>query len=168
MKRISYILLLSVMAISMFASVKAVGDFSMLRHETRVNFEIDFSNAHIHNMTEEEFADYEEDWYVDKPDIEERIIEYTNEKLGGLIIVGRYTNANYTILLTDIKITTNGTFTCKAKLLDSYGREIAVIKDLVGKGGRFGSKLNLIKDGAKSIGQKLGATLSNAIRKSKK
>jgi hypothetical protein len=53
-------------------------------------------------------------------------------------------------------------------VLDSNGTILAKIVDLYGEGGTFGSKLNLIKDGAKSSGKKAGIFLKRELKKALK
>ena len=48
-----------------------------------------------------------------------------------------------------------------AVIVDHDGRTICRIDDIKGDGGRFGSRLNLLKDGAKSTGAKLGEFIAD-------
>ena len=49
--------------------------------------------------------------------------------------------------------------------LDKSEKVQGTISGLFGKGGMFGTKLNLIKDGAKSTGKRAGALLRKYIKK---
>ncbi len=143
------------------------GSFAALKDLPRVRMVMDFSEADIHGMSEEEFAAYEEDWDVDKPDVIARFMTECNDKCGGTIYVGRYKDSPYEIKLIVHTISVKGDFDCDAFLLDADGNQLGSILGIREKGGRFGSRLNLIKDGAEHTGALFGTLLERAIRKAK-
>ena len=143
------------------------GSFAALKNVPRVRLVMDFSAADIHGMSEEEFAEYEEDWDVDKPDVIARFMTECNERCGDTIYVGRYKDSPYEIRLVVHTISVRGDFDCDAILVDADGNELGSITGIREKGGRFGSHLNLIKDGAEHTGAAFGTLLERTIRKSK-
>ena len=56
-------------------------------------------------------------------------------------------------------ISVKGDYDFYIVLLDKDKKELGTISNLFGKGGMFGTKLNLIKDGAKSTGKRAGTLL---------
>lgn len=166
MKKLSCILAFMALVIPLHAQVLN-GSFMALQDQQRVNFEVDYSEASIHGMSEEDFGDYETDWYKDKREVTAILINECNEKCRRAITVGRYDNTFYLIKVVVRSISSKGDFDFDAYLFDKEGNQIGSIENLWGKGGRIGTKLNLIKDGAESAGRALGAALRTAIRKGK-
>ena len=132
---------------------------------SRVNFEIDFSKAYIHGMTEQAFAEYEDGWFVDKPEIEGLFLEHLNNGLGGLARFGCYPNADYTLRVEVVDVAASGDFDSDVLLLDGENNEVAKLVGLQAKGGLFGTKLYLIKFGAKHSGNALGGLLYKQLKK---
>ena len=130
------------------------------------NFEVDYSKAIIHGMPEEEFAEYELDWDKDIPQITRYFRNYLTER-AGLTLVSKKKVA-LTLRWVVISINTKGDTKSELHVLDSNGTILAKIVDLYGEGGTFGSKLNLIKDGAKSSGKKAGSFLKRELKKALK
>lgn len=143
------------------------GSFKALQGQQRANFEVDFSEASIHGMTEEDFADYETDWYKDKREVVAIILNECNEKCRRAVTLGRFDKSPYLVKLVVRSISSKGDFDFDAYLFDTEGNQLGSIENLWGKGGRFGTKLNLIKDGAESSGKALGGALRTAILKGK-
>ena len=166
MKKIYCILALVALVLPLRAQVLG-GSFKALQGQNRVNFEVDYSEASIHGMSEEDFGDYEYDWYKDKREVTAIIVNECNERCRRAITVGRYDKSPYLIKVVIRAISSKGDFDFDAYLLDEEGKQLGSIENLWGKGGRFGTKLNLIKDGAESAGKNLGIALRTAILKGK-
>lgn len=141
------------------------GSLLSLQAEKKANFEIVF--ASIHGMEEQDFGKYEEDWYKDKPEIVAIFTSYANDKLEGTLRLGKYPDAKYTVRATVNSINMKGNYVCDMTVLTSDGTEIARVSDIKEDGGKLGSKLNLIKDGAEHTGKKFGAILKRLIKKAK-
>ena len=165
MKRILLTLAACLAAMITLQAQTTKGSFTVLNGTPRVRMVIDFSEADIHGMSEEEFAAYEEDWEIDKPDIIARFMTECNNKCRDTIYVGRYKDAPYEIKVIVHTISVKGDFDCDAFLLDTDGNELGSIVGIREKGGRVGSKLNLIKDGAEHTGALFGTLLQKAIKK---
>ena len=141
------------------------GSFLPLQGEKRVNFAIEFLS--VHGMTEDEFNEYERDWYKDKPEIVVKFLTYANQELSSVLRLGNYPTAKFTVKAIVVDINVKGDFLCDLIMLDSSANEIAKISDINGRGGVFGTKLSLIKDGAEHTGKIVGQILANFIRKTR-
>lgn len=146
------------------AQILQEGSLEVLRGETMVNFEADYSKASIMNMTEEEFATYEQDWEKDKPEIVSRISHGIEKSLDQKILFGRFPKADYTLRWEVLHINKKGDTISKVYVVNKQGDVCAVVADVRGDGGTFGSKLNLIKDGASESGEKFGKYLRKQLR----
>ena len=159
------------MLVALFLGIQAAsaqtleqGSLDVLRGEEYVKVVVDYSNALIMDMTEEEFAEYEEDWYKDQPAIMGKFLEETNDELDGILRLSRTKASNYTLRWAVEWINESGTFMSDFYLETADGEVIAVIKRVKGKGGTFGTKLNLIKDGAEETGDCIGKFLRKELR----
>ena len=159
------------MFVALFLGIQAAsaqtltqGSLDVLRGEEYVKVVVDYSNAIIMDMTEEEFAEYEEDWYKDQPAIMSKFIEEANEELGGRLRLSRTKDSNYILRWAVEWIDESGTIMSDFYLETADGEVIAVIKRVKGKGGAFGTKLYLIKEGAEETGESLGEFLKKQLR----
>ena len=73
--------------------------------------------------------------------------------------------ADLTVRILVNTVSVKGDHSFEVQLLDKSGKVQGTISGLFGKGGMFGTKLNLIKDGAKSTGKRTGALLRKYIKK---
>ncbi len=139
------------------------GSLNVLKNQAKVNLELDFSQAIIHGMNEDDFEIYERDWNRDKPQV---IAYFTAEASDRCdkIAIGRFPDAEYTLKIIVLRINTSGDFTCAGELHNKSNEVVATITGISDKGGRIGSKLNLIKDGAKHTGERLGIFLRKKIK----
>lgn len=142
------------------------GSLFPLKNANRVNFELEFVS--IHGMSEEAFSKYETDWYKDKPEIVGIFTGNANNKLDGIITLGAYPNSDFTIKAVVNEISIKGNYNCDIIVIDAKKNIIAKISNIKANGGTWGSKLNLIKDGAESTGKLFGRVLKSEIKKSKK
>ena len=136
------------------------GSFEALYNKT-ANLEIEY--VKIHNRSEAEFAEYEKDWKVDKPDVEDLILQNANAALKKVCHLNFGKESDLTVKVVVTTISAKGDYSFVVQLLDKKGEIVGNITNLFGKGGIFGTKLNLIKDGAKSTGKKLGTILKKYI-----
>ena len=125
---------------------------------------IDYSSAYIHGVDEKSFAKREEDWYKDKPDCNSLIIDGILEKAIPYLKINE--NADNTIKINVERINSQGGFYCNVVCTKTNGDVVFNIDNVyIKKGGSFGSKLNLIKDGASKIGSKLGSAIKKELKK---
>ena len=136
------------------------GSFEALYNKT-ANLEIEYIK--IHNRSEAEFAEYEKDWKVDKPYVEDLILQNANAALKKVCHLNFGKESDLTVRVVVTTISAKGDYSFVVQLLDKKGEIVGNITNLFGKGGIFGTKLNLIKDGAKSTGKKLGTILKKYI-----
>ncbi len=128
------------------------------------NYIVNYSNAIICGMDEESFSKFEEDWQKDKSEVNSKLIEGMLAKVGDYIIFRK--NSLNTVLVDVVSITEKGGFNCNMSYLDSANNIVAQEQHItISKGGTFGSKLNLIKDGAKKEGVLLGRVLKKITKK---
>lgn len=166
MKHVMIAIVAFFMSLNAFAGGKLEsGSVAALAGVDKVNFDIEFVS--IHGMSEAEFAKYEKDWYTDKPEIVGKILDNANKKLKGTFAMVKNISANYTVKLVVNQITKKGNFSCDVLVLDANKSEIAKIGDVKAKGGKWGSKLNLIKDGAEGVGKEFGSVLKSEVKKAK-
>lgn len=166
MKKFVFLSFFLIFAASMTAQKLEKGSVLPLNSVNKVNFVMEF--LCIHGMNEEAFSQYETDWYCDKPEIVGKFTAYANQKLAGHIMLGAYPHAEFTVKAVVNNISVKGDYDCDLVVLDAKKRMIALISGIHDRGGVWGTKLNLIKDGAESTGKKFGSVLKKEIVKSKK
>ena len=158
-----FVLFLFCLPILGYAQKVTNGSLKVLKGQARVNLEIDFSQAVIHGMSEDDFAVYERDWFRDK----DQVIAFFRIEAAescDKIAIGPFPEAEYTIKVSVLRINTKGDFTCIGELQNKSGEVLASITGISDQGGRFGSKLNLIKDGAKHTGERFGIFLRKQLK----
>ena len=159
MKRIIATLLIFSAIFTAANAQKVNGSFAPLREEARIRMNIDFSEADIMGMTEAEFTDYEEDWTHDKVQILNLFYDVGDYKL----------ETDYTLDLVVRTVNTRGDYDCDLYLyrnMDDGSQEfVAEALGVYARGGKIGTKLNLMKDGAKHTGKELGKFLLQAAKK---
>ncbi len=167
MKRKNLILcLLMLISASAMAQQKVEGDLSPLINVNKVNFVMEFVS--IHGMDEDAFGKYETDWFKDKPEVIDIFTDYANRKLKGVITLGHFPNEAFTVKAVVNDISLKGNYNCDIIVLDSNKNLVAKVTGIKANGGVWGTKLNLIKDGAESTGKRFGIVLKTEIAKSKK
>ncbi len=98
MKR--YLVLLAALFVGMqVASAQTLtqGSLVVLHGEEFVKVVADYSNALIMDLTEEEFAEWEEDWYKDQPQIMSDFVEEVNQRSGHLLYMSARRESDYTL-----------------------------------------------------------------------
>ena len=143
------------------------GTFAGLAACGKAKFTIDFSEASIHGMSEEDFEYMEPDWSKDLPEIKGDFVGALTDRLNGIVILGTNIKSDYSVNVQVISISTKGNYVCDAIIKDG-DKEVAKIQGVKADGGTIGSKLNLIKDGAEHTGKQLGRILLREIKKAKR
>lgn len=149
-----------------FAQKITEGSLKPLVDYGKAKVVLNFNDALIHGMTVNDFADYEKDWYVDQPIIWRKFISGMIKKCNS-IRLGNEIDAEIYITVNVLSVSTKGDYKCEVFITNSQGDKIACISGLNARGGTFGSKLNLIKDGAEHTGVLLGKFLERSIKKYK-
>lgn len=158
------ILFLFVLAAIGANAQKVSGTFEGLASQKYVNVMVDFSEASIHGMSEEDFAELESDWEKDKPSIIAKVISNLSDKLEGRFVFGLKKPNSYALKIHVNTISIKGNFNFDVKVLNSEGNEVAQILNATAKGGTFGSALNLIGDGAEATGKVLAKIIKSKIK----
>ena len=168
MKRIFF----SILLLTHLCSICATNiDYEFLRILTKTGiicFEADFSNASIHGMSEDVFAEYESDWEKDKPQIISKFLDEFTEQIGGQLRLVRNEDDAIILRWSILHINKNGDIKSELHIVDQNKIVKTVIPNIKGSGGTFGSKLNLIKDGAEECGKNAGKILKRELKKAKK
>ena len=148
--------------------ITTIGSFGALEGQQRVKMYIDFSEADIMGMEEDDFAAYEENYVRYKVEIVANFYSYANEALRGKLLVGNYKQeTEYTLNVIVHSVSAKGDYSCDLILSHDNG-DIAKAEGIFCKGGKFGSKLNLMKDGAEHTGAFIGFFLKKQIEKAEK
>lgn len=142
------------------------GSFKELALCGKAKIEIDFSNASIHGMSEEDFEYVEPDWNKDKPGIVAKLVGNLTERLDGVLLFGSRLDTPFVIKVNVLSINTHGDYICNVIIFKDE-EEVASIQEVKANGGKIGSKLNLIKDGAEHTGDKAGRLLRRELRKAR-
>lgn len=160
MKRVLFIVALLFGAIFQAQSQRVVeGSLDILADQTQINVVADYSQASIMNMTEAEYGEYEPNWEKAKPSIVAKFVEGLMDKIKERIIFGRLPNAEYTLRWVVMHVNTKGDTWSDVVVENSAGEVVLRIADLKADGGTFGTKLNLMGDGAVESGEVLGKFL---------
>lgn len=155
--------LLFLFAFSLYtAGVKAqhiIGSLEKIYASGGVSMTINYTNAAIHGMSEDDFSYYEEDWEKDKNKVYEAFVSGVEDVFENTFYVGKNIKSNYRMVIDVKRIQCNGSFVFDALFYDSQDKLVASIIGCTAKGGKFGSKMNLIKDGAENSGKRLAKVI---------
>lgn len=127
------------------------------------NYIVDYSQAIICGMETEAFAVIEPDWDKDSPEISGNLIEEMLKKTGEILPFKKSSQNKVKVIVHSIS--DNGKFICDVELLDAKNTIICKSENIkCSKGGTWGSKLHLMKEGAHKEGSKLGSALKKAYK----
>lgn len=139
--------------------------FEALKDQRYVKFAIEYVS--IHGMTEKDYAVYEPAWPKDKIDIVGQFKQSLSDELDGALIFGNQPEAKYTIKAVVNTVNKSGDYNCDMVLLDANGNEVGRMTGIKASGGHFGTKDNLIGDGAEHTGKKFGKILRKLLKSSR-
>ena len=155
MKHFLFTFVLAALCLSASAQ-QVTGTFAPLKDVARVKLVIDYSEADIMGMSEAQFAEFEEDWERDRKEVLFQFNNKANEILKGRLTLGNYNfETEYTLNVIVRSVDAKGNHDCDVILTDRDGEEVARAAAFLGDGGLFGTKLHLIKAGAKHTGENL-------------
>jgi len=171
---IKYFLPLSLALFTLFGSVncsyaqtKEERDFlKSLQNEKEINFILDMSRASIHGYSESDFV-YREDLQSDKdwatlweteykPDLLNKFLGSLNLLLfdfGYTVKFGDFENTKYQLRLIVSEIYEKGDTFIDISIEDREKLELIFLFKIDGRGGTFGSKVNLMGDGFTRAGR---------------
>lgn len=169
-KLICFLFLLQVSLV--VGAQELAGTLDGLAQEGKARLVVDFSEAVIHGMSEQEFAQYERKWYRDKPIVVGEFHSEFADELDGLLLCNSVIKSPYTIVVKYYSINSKGDTSLSLhvleKISDGQETEVAVINGIKEDGGTFGTKIALIKDGARNVGEKAGKILKKHLKRAVK
>lgn len=136
--------------------------------ENLVRLEVDFSQASIHSMTEDDFAIYEPSYCKHKFTVIGKLADSFNDSKRLPFIIGNFPKASYILKVRIISVDSKGNMNSTAEFLDKDGKLVAKVGEIYGDGGTFGSKMNLMGDGFKSTGKALSKQVKKLLKRAKK
>lgn len=140
---------------------------SFLKNESKISMRLNYSEANIAGFTEATILSLEEDWNKDQPVLFAKLTDEYNDKMKKKLPAGMFSDANYVIEVRPTDIRKNGTITFYFVILSNGGEEMYRSGNLKGKGGTFGSLLNLIGDGMRSTGEEIAKVVAKELKKNK-
>lgn len=164
MKKLGAIVLMSLVAAGSYAQKLAEGSLEALKGESRINVEMNYTNAVLKGMSFKEYVAQEENWDKGVKEIQGKFVEEFNKSSKGKITAGSFENAKYTLRIDAIKVEKRGATTADAYIVDAEGKTVAKITKVEGDGGAWGTHLNLMGDGATNMGAQLGKFLKSKIK----
>lgn len=164
MKKLGAIVLMGMVTMGCYAQKLAEGSLDALKGESRMNVELDYSNAVLKGMSFKDYVAQEENWDKGVKEIKAKFVEEFNKSNKGKITAGSFDNAKYTLRIDAIKVEKRGTTTADAYVVDAEGKTVAKITKLEGEGGKWGTHLNLMGDGATNMGAILGKFFKSKVK----
>jgi hypothetical protein len=153
------------------------GSLDFVNGEKELNIIFDFSNVKINGRSEKEFIELQtirggEKWKnkwenTTKKVLFQKFVDYANLNLIGKydLRIGDYPNANYQVNVKIITISEYGSVYADVKFSKINSDETLASLFISGSGGSFGTKENLMGDGFKRAGDKLGILLAKKLYK---
>lgn len=164
MKKLGAFILMGMMTAGCYAQKLVEGSLADLKNESRMNIEMNYSNAVLKGMSFKDYVAQEENWNTGVKNIQAKFVEEFNKSNKGKITVGSFDNAKYTLRIDAIKVEKRGTTTADAVVVDAEGKTIAKISKIEGEGGKWGTHLNLMGDGATNMGAALGKFFKSKVK----
>lgn len=151
-----------------------------LKNEKKINLVFDMSQAVIHGKSVADFVNIEDlnsiyDWTTlweieYKPNlIHDFLVAFTSQMLylGNKVKFGDFVGAKYQIRIVVKFISPKGNTKMHVFFEDPEQQNVLFTLDVVGVGGYFGSKVNLMGDGFKRAGKELAKQMDYVFRKGK-
>lgn len=179
MKQIILLLCLLILSTASFAKKKKTNPYEFLRNQKQLHLVIDYSNAVIHGLSEDDFLELQaikggEEWKTKweeeiKKELYLKFVGEVNTPLIGKydLRVANYPDAEYQATIQIQSITQRGTTKAKVVFTKRNSNEEITYLYIDGLGGTFGSKENLMGDGFRRAGEDLGGFLYYRLRKLK-
>lgn len=164
MKKLGAIVLMGMVTMGCYAQKLAEGSLDALKGESRMNVELDYSNAVLKGMSFKDYVAQEENWDKGVKEIKAKFVEEFNKSNKGKITAGSFDNTKYTLRIDAIKVEKRGTTTADAYIVDAEGKTVAKITKIEGEGGKWGTHLNLMGDGATNMGAILGKFFKSKVK----
>lgn len=150
------------LSVSTWGQQVVEGDLSFLRNVHAMQLVLDFSNASMLGLSEDKFAVYEKDWQKEKKEIYGELLSEISKRNKHIAFTRQ--EKPYVLKVEIKEVSLSGNTICNL-IFYSDSKEMAVVEGIYGKGGKYGTKINLIGDGVKSIGKKTGDFIRKAKRR---
>ena len=142
------------------------GGFNILNKGDRIAFSIDYSQATIRGLSEQDNSDLmgKEDWEKAKATVRKQFLLAFEENIGkkDIYLFGpEDTKSKYRIIFRVNIIDKDGDIKGVFYLKDRYEDKTLGFVELKGSGGRIGDFVNLMGDGHKDIGEKFAKFLKH-------
>ena len=160
--------ILSFAFMSVFGQTRFSGSMELVKKAGSMNVKLDYSEAMIHGMTEEEYSIYEVDWNKDKPQVLQYLMSALQKQTVGYLFISPFKKAPFTMYVRVLSVDLKGNTYSEVTIVDEKNQEVASIHGMYADGGRFGTGLNLIKDGAEHTGYAIGRILKKELKKNNK
>ncbi len=164
MKKLGAFVLMGMVTMGCYAQKLAEGSLDALKGESRMNVELNYNNAVLKGMSFKDYVAQEENWDKGVKEIQAKFVEEFNKSNKGKTTIGSFDNAKYTLRIDAIKVEKRGTTTADAYVVDAEGKTIAKITKIEGEGGKWGTHLNLMGDGATNMGALLGKFFKSKVK----
>lgn len=163
-KRMMLVALISLLMMPIMAQRVTEGSFRSLKGETTVQVAIDYSEAMIKGMTLEDYAVYEERWEQGKKEILVKFVDELNDRMQGRMVATISNKPRYLLVAHVVYVDGDGNTQGYITLQDANGKTVAKAVGFRGKGGKFGTHINLMGDGIESFAKSVWKFLSKECR----
>lgn len=128
-----------------------------------VNLSVDFSEAYIHGLCEDEFFTYEPDYTCLKSEVIGLLAEESNECKRVNLMIGDFPKPSYTVNIKIVSVSSKGNVTTSYTDVIDEKDNVIVKSEMYGDGFIFGSKMNLMGGGFKSTDKVLAEKLAKNL-----
>lgn len=145
----------------------ADSSWSFLKGVKAIELEVDYHQAIINNMDEQEFIQYysqyisQENWYAASQKYWEGsfLNECSDQIHKKACRIGKVQDAKIKLLITLLSATDNGDLQVKITFINKENGSTLNTIEMNSKGGHFGGIISLISDGFEHLGEKVGKLL---------
>ena len=134
-------------------------DLSVVANATKIDLQIDFTDAEILGEDFADFAAAEPEWAQCEPAIRKKFIRAFNEEANDGPYphrLGDFPDADYRMVLKVTRVTDKGSDVNADLSLVNAAGEVVFFRRVNGERGRVGSVCNLMEDAFEDLGESLG------------
>lgn len=162
---------LAFIALAISSQAQSVtGSLKELAQEGKAKLEFDYTSASIHGQSEKDFCRlFEHNYFKDKHEVLQMFTEHFTQNLGSTMTCSPNVKSPFTIVVKVLDVNKKGNTKCELHVMkkDANGtqKEVATVTGLNKRGGTYGSAMNLMKDGAKHVGNAAGSFMKKNLQK---
>lgn len=162
MKNMLFAFMMVLFSTNIFAQKLVSGDFKVLKNQELLNVSIDYSSMRMQSMDATDFVNNNQDGIME---VTEKFVSEAYDKImnRGISLTTKQ-ETEYRLVLVATKVYDNGKTIAYLKLIDKNGSIVATSSEFSGKGGKWGSQINLMGDAAENLGSKAGKFLSKQLK----